>query len=203
MKLLRLLPVALIFASALRAEPHLPVAGAPYELSLPNGWTPMPQAQLDFFRHLSPDEPSDYTAGYAGPRTPQSTAITIMLVQVLPADMTPQDYLEHASSTLTGLQASHPERGIVRDLCRVGLNDRALVTGMHSTNGKAVRLYAFPTSKGLIEFVLFSPPESAAATFAAMESCLVKLRLTAGGNFDSQWISEMKKTLPPPTKRVY
>ena len=52
MKLLWLLPIALVCTSALKAEQTVPVPDAPIELVLPDGWVPLPEKAMDRYQKV-------------------------------------------------------------------------------------------------------------------------------------------------------
>ena len=185
MSFLRILAIALVFSAigcsaSEIAEQTFAVSGTPLEVTVPAGWIRIPEKALSRIQQSAPGFQSNYVAGFAGPRSPPNTPMTILLVQILPVDITPKIYVDSAQTSFAHAKVAQPARGLEREGFRVGLDGRAAMSGMHGQDGRASRTYALPSSKGVIEFSIYCPAKDASATFALVESCLNKLKLTEG-----------------------
>lgn len=203
MKPLRLLTFALVFTSALMAEQNVPVAGAPFDVIVPDGWVRIPDTAMAHLRRHILGVQWYYPIGFVGPRPPPNTGVTVLMLRAFETDMTPKSYLDCTRATFAADQADDPGVKMVQDDCQIGLSERAVITSFHASDGRVWRTYAFPSPDALFEFSVLCPATNAPATFAAIESCLSRLRFVAGTTLDAKWIAEMKKSLPASPKRVY
>lgn len=204
MKYLRLLALALVFCPASIAEQTVKVAGVPFDVILPNGWVSIPDKGMD---HLQPHIPGfviDVLAGFVAPRPASPSAVVVLVVEQIVNPVTPQRYLDYNRGSLAEDQAQDPGVKMFQDSCQVGINDHAVITSFHDSDGRAWRTYGFPTAEGIFLFtVLVGPAANAPAAYAAIEPCLARIHIVAGAPFDAKWIAEMKKIMPATPKRVY
>jgi hypothetical protein len=165
-------------------------------LPLPSDWIKMPDRALDRFRQAAsataPSVKTNYVAGFAGPRPPANTPLTLLFVQVFPADLTAQEFLSSMQAAHRALAASRPELKVEQEAPRIDGEIGAVVVPGKTPQGTSGRSYTIPTSRGVIALDLYCPTDAADSTFRAVESCLKKLGFTGGVERNKKWLDDFR-----------
>lgn len=163
-------------------------------LRLPTDWIKMPERALDKFRQsvagTAPGLKSNYVAGFAGPRPPANTPLTLLFVQVFPPDFTPQVFLSSLQAAKQAVAAADPGLGLQNSAPYVNREIGAVVTPGRTQTGTSGRSYTIPTSQGVIAIDLYCPTGAADRTFHTVESCLKKINLVGGVEPNKKWLDE-------------
>jgi len=163
-------------------------------LSLPGDWIKMPDRALDRFRQnagaVAPNVISNYVAGFAGPRPPANTPLTLLLVQVFPSDLTPQTFASSLQAVHRAIAAARPDLKIEQLAPHVDGELGAVVVPGRIQQGTSGRSYTIPTSQGVIGVDLYCPTDAAGKTFEVVESCLKKIRFTGGVELNKKWLDD-------------
>jgi len=116
MKLLFVVLALIAFNPLSAEEPatqEFPIDAAHMTLTLPRDWIKIPEKALNNIRQnvqkLSPNIKSNYVAGFAGPKPPSNTPLTLLLVQVLPMNLTPEVFLASAQASRKALAMMRPD----------------------------------------------------------------------------------------------
>lgn len=197
---LRNFAFALVSSSWLAAQEIatqvFPIETAHMTLTLPSDWIKMPEKALNNIRQevqkISPNIKSNYVVGFAGPKPPPNTPLTLLLVQVLPMDLTPDVFLTSAQASQKALAMMRPDLSLKQTAPYVNDAIGAVVAPGQTQKGSSGRSYTMPTSKGVITLDLYCPTEGAEKTFELVESCLKKLSFTGGVERNAKWLDEFK-----------
>lgn len=165
-------------------------------LVLPKDWIKMPERGLDRFRQsanaTAPHLKTHYVAGFAGPRPPPNTPLTLLLVQIFPRDFTPRAFIASIPAAKKAITAAEPDLKIEQTAPFVDAALGAVVAPGRSEDGHSGRTYVIPMSQGVIALDLFCPTSSAEETFGRFDSCLKKISFTSGIERDGKWLDEFK-----------
>ena len=165
-------------------------------LPLPNDWIKMPERALDRFRRnadsIAPSVKSNYVAGFAGPRPPANSPLTLLIVQVLPRDLTPQIFLSSLLAIQQSLATATPDWKPEQSAPYIDSEIRAVVIPGRTPQGTSGRSYTIPTSQGVIVLDLYCPTEASARIFPTVESCLRKISFSDGVELNRKWLDDFR-----------
>ena len=163
-------------------------------LTLPRDWIKIPEKALNNIRQnvqkLSPNIKSNYAVGFAGPKPPSNTPLTLLLVQVLPMDLTPEVFLASAQASRKALAMMRPDLSLKQTAPYVNDAIGAVVVPGQTQKGSSGRSYTMPTSQGVITLDVYCPTDGAEKTFEAVESCFKKISFTGGVQRNAKWLED-------------
>lgn len=191
---------ALVACSQLAADDlatrAFPIEAAHMTLTLPNDWIKIPEKALNNIRQevqkISPNLKSNYVVGFAGPKPPPNTPLTLLLVQLLPMDLTPEVFLHSAKVAQAAIASARPDLNLKQPAPYVNDAIGAVVAPGQTQKGSSGRSYTIPTSQGVLTLDAYCPTEGAEKTFEVVESCFKKLSFTGGVERNAKWLEEFK-----------
>ena len=167
-------------------------------LPLPNDWIKMPERALDRFRRnadsIAPSIKSSYVAGFAGPRPPANSPLTLLIVQVFPRDLRPEDFLSSLLAIQQSLARAKPDWKPEQSAPYIDSEIRAVVVPGRTPQGTSGRSYTIPTSQGVIVLDLYCPTEAAVRIFPTVESCLRKISFADGVELNRKWLDDFRSS---------
>jgi hypothetical protein len=170
------------------------VDAANLNLVLPSDWIKMPERALARFSQgasqIAPKINNNYVAGFAGPRPPANTPITLIFVQVFPSDLTPTNFLASLRASQQALAKARPDLKLVQPDPYVDNEIGAVVVPGRTHHGTSGRSYTIPTSQGILSLDLYCPTENSDTTFKTIETCLKKISFTNGAELNKKWLAE-------------